>query len=141
MKKQTHEQNATKDKTSLGYKLQELRHMKNICQKEFAGYLHVSISTISNYENNIHEPDIPTLIKIADFYNVSVDYLLNRTDCLYPLSILEEKITDDYTCSSILNTVVQLSSASKTDLATYLNMLNLREMSMQAPIRSSNRKP
>lgn len=138
MKKRTNE--LSKDIISLGCKLQELRIQRNIGQKEFAAYLHVSVSTISNYENNIHEPDLPTLVKIADYYNVSIDYLLNRTNYMYPISLLEEKITDNYTCSTIINTVVQLSTSSRMDLATYLDMLNLRERSTQNNTISNNKK-
>ena len=49
-----------------------------IDEKEFASYLHVSVSTVSNYENNVHQPDVPTLIKIADYFNVSIDELFGR---------------------------------------------------------------
>lgn len=50
-------------------------------QTDFSAYLHISQRAYSHYENGSR--DIPTdiLIKIADYYDVSVDYLLNRTDC------------------------------------------------------------
>ncbi len=60
--------------------LKQLRTEKGIYQKELADYLHVSIGTVSNYEQCIHSPNLDTLCKLADFYNVSVDYLLGRTD-------------------------------------------------------------
>lgn len=37
-------------------------------------------NTISRYENGVHQADYATLIKIADYFNVSIDYLLERTD-------------------------------------------------------------
>lgn len=116
-----------KDSNSFGQKLLTLRKQQKICQKAFASYLHVSISTISNYENDVHEPDLPTLVKIADYFNVSVDYLLGRTDYTYPFSDLETQKIDTYSCSSILNTALQLTPASQTDLVNYLAMLNLRD--------------
>ena len=60
-------------------KLTLLRESKGVYQKELAAYLKVSIGTISNYENGVHEPDLVTLGKLADFYGVSTDYLLERT--------------------------------------------------------------
>ncbi len=124
-----------REEVSFGRKLYTLRTQKNIGQKEFANYLHVSISTISNYENDVHEPDLPTLVKIADYFNVSIDYLLNRTEYIYPVSFLEEPLFGDYSCSSLLNTSIQLSAASQTDLINYLCMLKLRDETGEQPIQ------
>lgn len=118
-----------RNKNSFGYRMYDLRTKQKMGQKELATYLHVSISTISNYENNIHEPDLPTLIKIADYLNTSADYLLGRTSCLYPMSYLEQNLISNYSCSDIINTVIQLSNSSRTDLIGYLDMLNLRDRS------------
>ncbi len=63
----------------LGERLLLLRENKEIYQKEVAAYLKVSIGTISNYEKGVHDPDLKTLCKLADFYDVSTDYLLGRT--------------------------------------------------------------
>ena len=62
----------------LGKTLRELRMEKNILQKELAVYLQVSMGTISNYENDVHSPDPETLCKLADFFDVSLDYMLGR---------------------------------------------------------------
>ncbi len=124
-----------KDETSFGNKLYNLRTQQNIGQKEFANYLHVSVSTISNYENNVHEPDLPTMVKIADYFNVSIDYLLNRTEYTYPMSYLGRHMLPDYTYSNILNTIIELSRTSQTDLVNYLSMLKLRDKSGEQPIR------
>ena len=59
-----------------------LRTEKSISQKDLARHLHLSPGTISNYENGRHSPDPDTLCDIADFFHVSVDYLLNRS--IYP---------------------------------------------------------
>ena len=119
------------DTTSLGYKIFTLRENKEIGQKELAKLLHVSVSTISNYEHNIHQPALRTIIKIADYFNVSVDYLLNRTNYQYPMSYLEQPLIDNYSCSDILNTVIQLSSSSKSTLMEQLDLLSLRDKSIR----------
>lgn len=125
MKKQ---QKKTKgDISTLGGKILHLRTKRHIGQKEFASYLHVSVSTVSNYENNVHQPDVPTLIKIADYFNVSTDYLLNRTQYSYPISYLETQKVDRYTVASFFNSVLQLSKGSQTDLIKYLNLLKIQD--------------
>ena len=117
----------------MGTRILALRKQRRICQKEFAEYLHVSISTISNYENNVHEPDLPALVMIADYFNVSIDYLLGRTEYTYPFSDLETQKIDTYSCSSILNAALHLTDDSQTDLVKYLAMLELRDRT-QGPL-------
>lgn len=127
------------DTTSLGYKIFTLRENKEIGQKELAKLLHVSVSTISNYEHNIHQPALRTIIKIADYFNVSVDYLLNRTNYQYPMSYLEQPLIDNYSCSDILNTVIQLSSSSKSTLMEQLDLLSLRDKSIRLSTTSNSK--
>ena len=115
------------DMSTLGGRILQLRTQHNIGQKEFALYLHVSVSTVSNYENNIHQPDVPTLIKIADYFNVSTDYLLNRTQYSYPISYLETQKVDCFTVASFFDSVLQLTKGSQTDLIKYLNLLHIQD--------------
>lgn len=61
-------------------RLTHLRLTRNLRQTDLARYLHVSTSAISNYEQSIRCPDIELLIQIADFFGVSTDYLLGRTN-------------------------------------------------------------
>lgn len=61
-------------------KLKELRLESGLLQKEVAQSIGVSPQTYCYYENGINKPDPEMLIKIADFFEVSVDYLLGRSD-------------------------------------------------------------
>lgn len=61
-------------------KLKELRKEHKLSMKELGKILGLSESTISLYEAGKREPDIKTLIKIADYFNVSVDVLLSRDE-------------------------------------------------------------
>lgn len=58
--------------------LYHLRVLVNITQSELADELGISQQTYSGYENNSHFPSMDILIKIADFYDVSVDWLIGR---------------------------------------------------------------
>lgn len=57
-----------------------LRISTGLTQVEMAKELKISRSTIGMYETGAREPDFETLEKIADFFNVDIDYLLGRTD-------------------------------------------------------------
>lgn len=61
-------------------RLKELRKRKNISQLQLAMDLGLNQNSISRYENGEREADYKTLIMFADYFNVSIDYLLNRTD-------------------------------------------------------------
>ena len=56
-----------------------LREDRDLRQRELAAVLNVSQNTYSQYENGVIELTAENLIKLADFYDVSVDYLLGRT--------------------------------------------------------------
>ena len=61
-------------------RLKEIRKSKGISQLQLALELNTNQNTISRYETGEREPGIAELIKIADYFDVSVDYLLERTD-------------------------------------------------------------
>lgn len=61
-------------------RLKELRKKKGISQLRLATDLNTTQNTISRYETGEREPGIDELIKIADYFNVSVDYLIGRTE-------------------------------------------------------------
>lgn len=61
-------------------RLRELREDRDIKQKELAKLLHVSQNTYSQYEIGLHQIPLNSLIKLAYFYDTSVDYILGITD-------------------------------------------------------------
>ena len=62
------------------FRLRELREKKGISQLKLAMELNMNQNSISRYENEQREADYRTLILFADYFNVSIDYLLGRTD-------------------------------------------------------------
>ena len=62
------------------FRLKELREAKHLSQLKLAMDLHLSQNSISRYENHEREAGYETLILIADYFHVSLDYLLGRTD-------------------------------------------------------------
>lgn len=60
--------------------LKAIREDRDIKQKDIAAYLNVSQNTYSQYETGVISITAEVLIKLADYYNVSIDYLLDRTD-------------------------------------------------------------
>ena len=75
--------------------LTELRKEKGLSQKEAAAKLGISQALLSHYEKGIRECGQSFLIKVADFYGVSCDYLLGRTKDRNELDIMAKEILSD----------------------------------------------
>ena len=101
-------------------KLLELRKNANKNQQELANYLNVARSTYNGYELGNYEPNIETLIKLADYYNVSLDYLVDRNfkKDLGPINEFDYKFIQSY---------LKLTQAQKMFIAgtVYAETLNL----------------
>ncbi|TQE88657.1 helix-turn-helix domain-containing protein [Ureibacillus terrenus] len=68
----------------LGKRIRALRKAKKLSQKEFGKLFGLAESTIGMYERDERKPDYELLNKFADFFGVSTDYLLGRTDTPEP---------------------------------------------------------
>jgi transcriptional regulator with XRE-family HTH domain len=110
----------------IGEFLSELRKEKGLLQKEVACYLKVTVSTVSNYEKDVHAPDLDALAKLADLFDVSTDYLLQRTDCRTSISALNRPLAAGYTAGDLLNLLSRLDERSIEDLLNYYELLCLR---------------
>ena len=67
----------------LSERLKQLRNEHRLTQQNLADQLGVKLRTYQYYESDTdrsHRPDLETLVILADFYEVSVDYLIGRTD-------------------------------------------------------------
>jgi len=94
-------------------RLNEIRKKKNITQIRLSIAAEVSQETISAYESGKAFPSVETLIKIADFLDVSIDYLLNRTD--NPLINGSTKNKDE----ELISIINSLNKEQKEDVLTY----------------------
>ena len=65
-------------KANMNFRLKELRKKRKISQVKLAIDLNMNQNTISRYENMERQADYQTLIVFADYFEVSVDYLLGR---------------------------------------------------------------
>lgn len=73
-------------------KIKELRELNKETQEELGKLLNVSKATISKYENGSVDVSNDTLIKLANHFNVTTDYLLGRTDKPNEKNIEDEKL-------------------------------------------------
>ena len=72
-------------------RLKELRQEKGLSQQKLADALNVLQTAIHNYENENYEPDIATLIRMAQYFNTSVDYLIGKIDYSGPIQMSDKE--------------------------------------------------
>ena len=101
-------------------KLKELRQQEGKTQQEIAKLLNTTHQTYSRYELETSEPTIETLCKLADYYNVSLDYLVDRNfkKDLGPINEFDYKFIQSY---------LKLTQAQKMFIAgsVYTQSLNI----------------
>ncbi len=103
----------------VGQMIAMLRRERNLGQKELAAEVNLSVSTISNYENGIHYPDYSTLLKIANYFEVTTDYLLGHTNYRYDPRKLKESVTERYQLMDYVDTILDLNVKYRENLMIY----------------------
>lgn len=110
----------------LGDLLALLRKEKGFLQKDVANYLNLTVATVSNYEKNVRMPNLDTLVRMADLYDVSTDYLLQRTRCRASIRTLDRKLSADFTVGDLVNTTLHLDRSGIRFLLECCDLLRLR---------------
>lgn len=99
-------------------RLKELRNKKKLSQSVIARQFGITQQAYANYERGARQPDFDTLNKLADYFNVSVDYLLGREEKTAPL---EPSLTEKQ--QLILDLAEQLSDEDAKKLIDYAKLL------------------
>lgn len=125
-------------KTKRGQILKELRKSKGLNQSFFAEMLGISLTAYQKYEHGTAEPNFDNLSKLADFYDVTTDYLLGREtgdpetiDKLvgeFNMSALEKEILDNY---------LSLPKDMRSDLMEFLQKSVKKVMEKSDPVQSN----
>lgn len=109
-------------------KLKKLRLRKGLSQQRLADIIGVSQQSVNKYENHSIEPDMDTLISLANFFHTSVDYLVGHTDIdhiiekvnHYDLNQDEARLLDGYR---------KLTDAKKESIQLVIDNYNKKENS------------
>lgn len=113
---------------TFGELLAELRQDRHMTQDQLAKILYVSAGTISNYENNVHFPNVDRLAAMADYFNVTTDYLLGRCSVNVSPDVFEESITPGMTIGALIEEVKALSPERRQALTQVLQDMQLSMM-------------
>jgi len=104
---------------SFNYRLKQLRISNNLTQGNLADILGIKATTIANYESNRNEPSFNKLIRLADYFDVSCDYLLGQTEDCRTCSM--KTMHRDHI--ELLEMFNKLNSSSLEELKIYMEYL------------------
>ena len=100
--------------------LKKLRTQKRVSQQQLAEILGISQQSVNKYENHGVEPDIDTLIRIAKYFNTSVDYLIGNTDINRIIEKVEKYDLNTEECE-LINGFRMLNKPEKDSLKIIIN--------------------
>lgn len=103
--------------------LKQIRNSKNLLQTKVAMDLNITQETISSYETGRVFPSSDMLIKLANYYNTSIDYLLCRTKYNMPIDDIKPNNINE-SDFILLNKIKHLSSINRAKAEAYIDGLN-----------------
>ena len=107
--------------------LREMREDKDIKQQTIADLIGTTQQQYSKYEKGISDLPLRVLPILAEFYDVSADFLIGRKGDYYNIPNMEMKVTKTKTAKDMLNDVLSLDSASRAAVVEYIFLQQLKE--------------
>lgn len=104
----------------LGDRLKELRLKRQLTSEQLCDYLGIKGGSYRNYERNDRKPDYDTLIKLADFYDVSTDYILERPTAEVPKDPIDEIKMVNETERNLIRKWLSLDEKSREGFIEFL---------------------
>ena len=106
--------------------LRDLREDKDLKQSEIAELIGTTQQQYSKYETGESELPLRALAILADFYKVSTDYLMGRTDCREGVTALNKKVRGEYTTGALISDVLFLNTTGRDSVIDYVLLQKLR---------------
>ena len=103
-------------------RLKDMRKKRGISQSELTKTINIPQTTYANYEIKNCDPNISTLIKLADFYNISVDELVGRETDMINLNLLDD------TRKALIKEIINSSDVTVARLDAFYQGIKLAEI-------------
>lgn len=111
--------------------LRDLREDKDLKQVDIANVLGTTQQHYSKYETGEYELPLRALAALADYYGVSADYIMGRTDCREGVDGLNRKISPEHTVGGLVSDILALSGTGQCAVIEYVGLQKLKEKSSQ----------
>jgi transcriptional regulator with XRE-family HTH domain len=100
--------------------IKELRIDKDLKQSEIADFLKITQQQYSRYETGRNEVPLNVLKALADYHNVSTDFLLCRTKCTQSVDKLNKTVTANYSVGSLISDVLSLGASDRKSVEEFI---------------------
>ena len=107
--------------------IRELREDNDLKQLEVANVIGTTQQHYSNYETGTHELPLRALAVLADYYKVSADYIMGRTNCKEGVASMNEKLDSEHTVGGLISDVLSLSAAGRSAVLEYVSLQIMKE--------------
>lgn len=118
----------------IGDILKELRLKRQLTSEQLCERLGIKGGSYRNYERNDRKPDYDTLVKLADFYEVSTDYILGRPNAKAPKNPIDEIETIDEMEKDLIKEWLNLDEKSRKSFLDVLRKIVLKEEARNKPV-------
>lgn len=118
----------------IGDILKELRLKRQLTSEQLCERLGIKGGSYRNYERNDRKPDYDTLVKLADFYGVSTDYILGRPNAKAPKDPFDEIETIDEMEKDLIKEWLNLDEKSRKSFLSVLRKIVLKEEARNKPV-------
>ena len=113
-----------KQKETISKTLINLRELRSLSQIEVAKHLHLSSSAISHYERGLTVPPTEVVYRLAEFYNVTADYILGRTASKKDLTkSCAIKLSRDITIGDAVDAMTKMNDEEKQHFAYFIKLI------------------
>lgn len=113
-----------KQKLIIAKILINLRELNFLTQTDIAKHLHLSPSTISHYEKGLTVPPTEVVYRLADFYNVTTDYILGKSASRTNLNeTYAIKLTNKMTIGDAVEIITKMNDTEREHLAYFIEMI------------------
>ena len=118
----------------------ELRKDRHLTQKTLAEKMNVTGGTVSNYETGRHQPDPAALKWFADFFGVTVDYLLGRTEYMTSIEVFDETVSGQHTVGSLVERITSMSEKNKELACEMIDAIYISDIVKNHDVQSEQEK-
>lgn len=118
----------------IGDILKELRLKRQLTSEQLCERLGIKGGSYRNYERNDRKPDYDTLVKLADFYGVSTDYILGRPNAKAPKDPFDEIETIDEMEKDLIKEWLNLDEKSRKSFLDVLRKIVIKEEARNKPV-------
>jgi len=120
--------------------IRDLRTDRDLTQTDIAKVLGTKQQHYSKYENGENEMPVRAFVVLADFFGVSVDYLLGRPAGGQGYDVLESKINSNTTAGEVISDILSLDPANCDAVVDYIFMQKLKEEHYRQNEKSNSRQ-